>query len=257
MVVSIPKHLTLLYATFADLIFSALAGQYWVRRLYEAMIDIRNPIDGLGQNAIHVKRFRDSVTFDPADIEACAHKVFDYALHIHQQGWNRTQVYHRVVTRGSSADQGEHSIEVRLQRLCLMFRLRKSMVNDCLRGGVDMRLTVENPDCRWNTKRNNDRGNAKRSLRLENSKNLDDCMAYLAEREMLEEQRKLAQQAHIGQGISPVAFEKNNTQDGMQVGQEGEHEEHEIDEGMGMDEDGFEDLQDDEMNIDDFFDDLD
>ncbi|KAF2034437.1 hypothetical protein EK21DRAFT_49483, partial [Setomelanomma holmii] len=138
--------------------------QYWVRRIYEAMIDITNISDG--ETSIHRLRFVDTRAFEPADLESVAHHIFDSVLAVHERGWNRPQVYHKRVVRGKLTDLSEKSVESRLARICYCLRHKKATVDDAIRGGVTLALLCDNPEARAFTKLSNNTGNKKRGERL-------------------------------------------------------------------------------------------
>lgn len=144
------------------------AGQYWVRKLYEAMIDISSVADG--DSSIHRQRFTDSAVFDPDDLEAVAHHIFDSALAVHERGWVRPSVYHKKVVRGKLTDVSEKSLESRLVRICLCLKQKKATVDDAMRGGVTLALLCDNPDARGFTKLSNNNGNKKRGERLKQAR---------------------------------------------------------------------------------------
>ncbi|KAI2476104.1 hypothetical protein Ptr902_10995 [Pyrenophora tritici-repentis] len=79
--------------------------QYWVRRIYEAMIDRSNICDK--DNSINRQRFDQAAGFEPLDLEAVAHHVFDSALAVHERGFSRPRVYHKKVVRGKLVDNNE------------------------------------------------------------------------------------------------------------------------------------------------------
>jgi hypothetical protein len=141
---------------------------YWVRRIYEAMIDISDMTDG--ESSIHRVRFADDTTFDPLDLEAAAHHVVDSALAVHERGWNRPLVYHKRVVRGKLTDVSEKCLERRLARICLCLKHKKATVDDALRGGVTLALLCDNPEARGFTKVSNNTGNKKRGERLRRAK---------------------------------------------------------------------------------------
>jgi hypothetical protein len=141
---------------------------YWVRRIYEAMIDISDITDG--ESSIHRVRFADDKAFDPLDLEAAAHHVFDSALAVHERGWNRPLVYHKKVVRGKLTDVSEKCLERRLARICLCLKQKKATVDDALRGGVTLALLCDNPEARGFTKVSNNTGNKKRGERLRRAK---------------------------------------------------------------------------------------
>ncbi|KAH7381655.1 hypothetical protein BKA66DRAFT_389337, partial [Pyrenochaeta sp. MPI-SDFR-AT-0127] len=145
--------------------------QYWVRRIYEAMVDITAISDG--DSSIHRQRFTDSAGFDPMDLEATAHHVFDSALAVHERGWTRPKVYHKKVVRGKLTDVSERSLETRLARICLCLKQKKATVDDALRGGVTLALLCDNPEARGFTKISNNTGNKKRGERLRLVKGTD------------------------------------------------------------------------------------
>lgn len=138
---------------------------YWVRRLYNAMVDTSNMTDG--EQSIHRVRFTQKpLPFDPLDLEATAHHIFDEAIAVHERGWNRPTVYHKKVVRGKLVDLSETSVEMRLSRICLCLQQKKSSVDDAIRGGVTLALLCDNPEARSFTKQSNDVGNKKRGERL-------------------------------------------------------------------------------------------
>jgi hypothetical protein len=141
---------------------------YWVRRIYEAMIDISDITDG--ESSIHRQRFMGNTAFDSLDLEAAAHHVFDSALAVHERGWNRPSVYHKKVVRGKLTDVSEKSLERRLGRICLCLKHKKATVDDAVRGGVTLALLCDNPEARGFTKLSNNAGNRKRGERLKRAK---------------------------------------------------------------------------------------
>jgi hypothetical protein len=143
-------------------------GVYWVRRIYEAMIDISDINDG--ESSIHRQRFMDNTAFDPLDLEAAAHHIFDSALAVHERGWNRPVIYHKKVVRGKLTDVSEKSLEMRLARICSCLKHKKATVDDALRGGVTLALLCDNPEARGFTKLSNNTGNKKRGERLRRAK---------------------------------------------------------------------------------------
>ncbi|KAF1841421.1 uncharacterized protein K460DRAFT_291747 [Cucurbitaria berberidis CBS 394.84] len=145
--------------------------QYWVRRIYEAMIDVTAISDG--DSSIHRLRFTGTPGFDPQDLEAVAHHVFDSALAVHERGWNRPKIYHKKVVRGKLADVSEKSLETRLARICLCLKQKKATVDDAIRGGVTLALLCDNPEARGFTKVSNNTGNKKRGERLRLAKGTD------------------------------------------------------------------------------------
>ncbi|KAF1365741.1 hypothetical protein EJ07DRAFT_85031, partial [Lizonia empirigonia] len=138
---------------------------YWVRRLYNAMVDTSNITDG--EQSIHRVRFTQKpLPFNSLDLEATAHHIFDEAIAVHERGWNRPTVYHKKVVRGKLVDLSETSVEMRLSRICLCLQQKKSSVDDAIRGGVTLALLCDNPEARSFTKQSNDVGNKKRGERL-------------------------------------------------------------------------------------------
>lgn len=133
-------------------------------RIYEAMIDITAVMDR--DTSIHRRRFTASADFDPTDLEAAAHHVFDAALAVHERGFNRPQIYHKKVVRGKLMDVSEKSLERRLARICLCLKHVKATVDDAVRGGVTLALLCDNPEARGFTKWSNNVGNKKRGERL-------------------------------------------------------------------------------------------
>jgi hypothetical protein len=141
-----------------------LSGQFWVQEIYEAMIDIGEMADG--KSSIHRNRFIKHQVFDPMDLEATAHHVFDAAIAVHERGWSRPIVYHKKVVRGKLTDVSEKSVETRLSRICMCFRQNKATVDDAIRGGVTLALLCDNPEARGFTKSSNNTGNERRGERL-------------------------------------------------------------------------------------------
>jgi hypothetical protein len=135
-----------------------------VRRLYESMIDVGEIIDKDG--SIHTKRFKNEMAFDPIDLEATAHQVFEQAILVHERGWNRPYIYYKKVVRGKLLDLSATSVESRLSRICELFRLSKAAVDDAVRGGIQLQLVCDNPGARFATKESNNAGNTKRSRSL-------------------------------------------------------------------------------------------
>lgn len=138
---------------------------FWVRRIYNSMIDISKAVDG--DSSIHRQRLTDkSRIWNPLELEAAAHHVFDECLAVHERGWNRPIVYHKKVVRGKLADLTEGSIEKRLELICKCLKMTKAAVDDALRGGVTLALLCDNPEARCATKLSNNTGNKKRGERL-------------------------------------------------------------------------------------------
>jgi hypothetical protein len=139
-----------------------------VRRIYEAMIDISYVSDS--ESSIHRQRFMVSAAFEPKDLEATAHHVFDSALAVHERGWSRPSVYYKKVVRGKLIDVSERSLESRLAKICYCLRQKKATVDDAIRGGVTLALLCDNPEARAFTKASNNMGNKKRGERLRQAK---------------------------------------------------------------------------------------
>jgi hypothetical protein len=139
---------------------------YWVKRLYDSMIDISEIIDT--SNSIHAQRFADPQVagFDSTDLEAAAHHIFDACLRVHERGWCRPIAYHKNVKRGTLTDIAHDSIERRLAQVCQILRASKAAVDDAVRGGVTLALLVDNPTARGATKLSNNNGNKNRGKRL-------------------------------------------------------------------------------------------
>ena len=137
---------------------------YWVCRIYNAMIDSQHIFDG--EFSTNRTRFTKIKVFDEVDLEARAHHVFDKAIAVHERGWTRSRVYHKNTVRGKLVDKDKKSVEMRLSRICLVLQHNKSAVDDVMRGGVTLALLCDNPWARWYTKYNNNIGNAKRGERL-------------------------------------------------------------------------------------------
>jgi hypothetical protein len=149
----------------ADLYTVKLIGRpFWVRRLYNAMIDVSCITDS--ESSIHRNRFAVTKAFDEKDIEAAAHKIFDEALAVHERGWNKPIVYYKKVHRGKLQDQCLDSVEKRLALICKCLSESKAAVDDALRGGITLALVCDNPIARGGTKQSNNAGNARRGERL-------------------------------------------------------------------------------------------
>jgi hypothetical protein len=150
-----------------DLEFVKLHGrEFWVRTIYEAMIEISNISDTM--NSIHRQRFCDPnvAGFEQADLEAAAHNIFDACLKVHEAGWCYPAIYHKNVKRGNLLDTASNSVEKRLAQVCNILRGSKAAVDDAIRGGLTLALLVDNPTARAKTKESNNRGNAARGDRL-------------------------------------------------------------------------------------------
>lgn len=135
------------------------------------MVDITAISDG--ESSIHRQRFTETMGFEPMDLEATAHHVFDSALAVHERGWTRPKVYHKKVVRGKLTDVSEKSLETRLTRICLCLKQKKATVDDAVRGGVTLALLCDNPEARGFTKISNNTGNKKRGERLKLVKETD------------------------------------------------------------------------------------
>jgi hypothetical protein len=142
----------------------AYGRQYWVRRLYESMIDVSCISDS--ESSIHRQRFIDGKVFEEKDIEAAAHKVFDEAVAVHERGWNHPKVYYKKVHRGKLQDHCLDSVEKRLALICRCLAESKAAVDDVLRGGITLGLVCDNPMARGGTKQSNNTGNRRRGERL-------------------------------------------------------------------------------------------
>ncbi|KAF3040356.1 hypothetical protein E8E12_009381 [Didymella heteroderae] len=142
----------------------AFGRDYWVVRIYNAMINSTATTDGA--KSVHRVRFATKAAFDPLDLEAAAHAVLDEAIAVHERGWNRSTVYHKHTVRGKLVDISGASLELRLSRICLVLGETKSAVDDAVRGGVTLALLCDNPEARRFTKESNNLGNRKRSERL-------------------------------------------------------------------------------------------
>ena len=137
---------------------------YWVCRIYNAMICTQQITDS--NSSTHRNRFTKQKVFDELELEAAAHNVFDKAIAVHERGWTRPKVYHKNTVRGKLVDKSEKSLEMRLNRICLLLKHTKSAVDDVMRGGLTLALLCDNPEARKHTKESNDVGNAKRGERL-------------------------------------------------------------------------------------------
>ncbi len=153
---------------------TSISGKYWVHRLYNAMIDISNVGDKVG--SIKSKRMAtkkddgETTTFDPMDLEAAAHHVFDLAIAAHEGGWSRPLIYHKPAVRGKQFDLSKRSLEKRLAMICFCLKYNKAMVDDAVRGGISLWLLCDNPVSRWHSKMANNRGNGEKAKRLKEQK---------------------------------------------------------------------------------------
>ncbi|KAI4713377.1 hypothetical protein J4E89_002357 [Alternaria sp. Ai002NY15] len=136
---------------------------YWVRRIYDSIIDVSDVRDS--GKSTKLVRFEKQAVYDPADIEATAHHVFDEAVAVHTRGWVRPNVYHKKVVRGKLTDVSEGSAERRLARICFLLKHVKAACDDALRGGLTLALLCDNPEARGSTKDSNNNGNGKRAKR--------------------------------------------------------------------------------------------
>ncbi|OAL57056.1 hypothetical protein IQ07DRAFT_496839 [Pyrenochaeta sp. DS3sAY3a] len=175
-----------------------LGRSFWVRRLYEAMVDIGSIQDSA--RSVHRDRFENAKDFSGKELEACAHKIFDAAIAVHEVGWTRPRVYHKRVVRGKLADVGAKSLEVRLLRLCEALKGNKAMVDDAMRGGISLALLVDNPTARSNTKLSNNAGNKKRGERLQVAKRMETEAAQGAQQEEEEEEEEDVSQETVEDG---------------------------------------------------------
>lgn len=148
-----------------------LGRDYWVCRIYHAMINSRDITDG--EKSVHRMRFTRLAAFDALDLEAAAHAVFDEAIAVHERGWNRSTVYHKHTVRGKLVDISGASVELRLSRICLVLGETKSAVDDAVRGGLTLALLCDNPEARRFTKESNNVGNQKRGERLKQTASRD------------------------------------------------------------------------------------
>ncbi|USP82588.1 hypothetical protein yc1106_09862 [Curvularia clavata] len=144
---------------------------FWVRRLYEAMVDVSEISDG--KDSIHRQRITALQAFEPLDLEAAAHHIFDKAVQVHEDGWCRPLLYRKHAVRGKNSDKAADSLELRLSLICELLRTKKAMVDDAVRGGVTLALLVDNPTGRGATKSSNDVGNEKKGRRLKVAKELE------------------------------------------------------------------------------------
>ncbi|XP_014561234.1 hypothetical protein COCVIDRAFT_87371 [Bipolaris victoriae FI3] len=143
---------------------------YWVRRIYESMIDVSNIDDG--KDSPHRRRIVKDQAHEPWDLEATAHHIFDRAVAVHEVGWNRSMVYYKEAKRGKLIDLGEKCLEKRLTCICMALQQQKAVVDDAVRGGITLRLLCDNPTARAATKKSNNTGNRKRGMKLKALKEL-------------------------------------------------------------------------------------
>ncbi|KAF2273672.1 uncharacterized protein EI97DRAFT_435841 [Westerdykella ornata] len=136
----------------------------WVRRLYEAMININGLIDK--ESSTHRKRF-ETGAFDQMDLEAAAHNVFDKAIAVHERGWTRPLVYHKEAVRGKFKDPAKNCCRTRLEILCEVLTKSKAACNDALQGGLELAQLAYNPSLRIGGKIGNAIANQQRRERLQ------------------------------------------------------------------------------------------
>ncbi|KAF2867126.1 hypothetical protein BDV95DRAFT_610998 [Massariosphaeria phaeospora] len=154
--------------------------QFWVKRLYNAMINTAQIIDGAGSN--HLKRFTvyKPEELEALDVEAVAHEIFDACVHVHEKGWTYLKLYHKDSVRGSKVDSSKKSLRMRLERICHVLKTVKATCDDALRSGVTLALLADNPDIRIATKKANNTGNAKRKAQIELAKKVEKKVAAKA-----------------------------------------------------------------------------
>ncbi|KAF2741891.1 hypothetical protein M011DRAFT_482139 [Sporormia fimetaria CBS 119925] len=148
---------------------------HWVQKIYEAMIDVTAIQDCA--NSPHRKRFMQGV-WDPLDLEATAHHVFEKVLAVHEQGWARPMLYHKKAVRGDRMDTAGNDAGKRLQLVCEVLRTNKAACNDAIQGGITLARLVYNPKMVELTKAGNNTANQDRGKRLKLGKE-----AELRERE--------------------------------------------------------------------------
>jgi len=170
---------------------------YWVVRIYNAMINSANITDG--GKSVHRVRFTKKIVFEPLDLEAAAHAVFDEAVAVHERGWSRPRVYHKHTVRGKLVDISGGSVELRLSRICLVLSETKSAVDDAVRGGVTLALLCDNPEARRFTKESNNVGNQKRGERLKATSSKARSKAKKEEEAQDDEEVEDAEENEIGE----------------------------------------------------------
>lgn len=193
---------------------------YWVVRIYNAMINSTDVTDGV--KSVHRVRFTKKIAFDPLDLEAAAHAVFDEAIAVHERGWNRPRVYHKNTVRGKLVDISGGSVELRLSRICLVLGETKSAVDDAVRGGVTLALLCDNPEARRFTKESNNVGNQKRGERLKATSSKAGAKAKKEEEAQDDEVEDAEQIDQEGEEFDELFCELVESQDVAAVEQSGE-----------------------------------
>jgi hypothetical protein len=135
----------------------------WVRKLYEAMIDTSEMIDG--PKSTHRKRFL-ACEFDQQDLEATAWHVFGKVIAVHEKGWTRPLIYLKEAKRGNNVDEKPNSAASRLVNLCVVLKKSKACCNDAIEGGLTLSRLVYNPIQAYNQKVGNNGANQVRAVRL-------------------------------------------------------------------------------------------
>jgi hypothetical protein len=144
---------------------------YWVKCIYESMIDRSRVLDG--DTSTHYKRFCGDVkVIDEDDLEAAAHQVFDQACIVHEAGWHRPKLYHKEASRGKLVDPHKGDVEGRLASICEVLKQNKASCNDALQGGLTLAKLVYNPHQRLSSKAGNNDNNQWKKLRLNGVKGL-------------------------------------------------------------------------------------
>ena len=138
------------------------------------MIDISDELTD-GERSVHRARFTENAAFDPLDLEAAAHHVFDQAIAVHLHGWCKPALYQKKAMRGRLSDLLETSVERRLASICDILKHTKAAVDDVMRGGITLALLCDNPVARSSTKIANNTGNEKRGQRLKVAKDLEEA----------------------------------------------------------------------------------
>jgi hypothetical protein len=134
------------------------------------MIDCRKVIDT--EKSTNRTRL-ETLFWDPLDLEAAAHNIFDGAVNVHARGFIHPAIYHKRTVRGKLIDTTLSSVEMRMSKICNLLRTSKAVVDDCMRGGITLALVVDNPTAREATKVSNNAGNTKRGTKLAHIKRIE------------------------------------------------------------------------------------
>lgn len=137
---------------------------FWVKRIYESMVDVSVASDG--KTSWQYKRFGTQSAYDPDDLEAAAHNVFDRALAVHRTGWTRPLIYQKVAVRGKRQDKGGESVLHRLEAICAVLQQSKAAVDEAIQGGLKLARLCYNPYERKVGKKGNQSANINKASQI-------------------------------------------------------------------------------------------